>query len=93
MPEPSVPAFVLDIDTDPTAGVIRLRLTDGQGRHVGANQVSLAEHSPALWQGLFDTRAYVQTYAGSIRFTDRPATAAELLERIGLFLGEKVLGR
>jgi hypothetical protein len=32
------------------------------------------------------------TYADSVRFTDRPATAADLFEQIGVFLGEKVLG-
>src|SRR6185436_12873097 len=86
------PAFALDIATDPGAGVVRLRLTDDQGRQLGANQVRLAEHKAALWQGLFDTRAFVRTYADSVRFTDRPATAADLLEQIGVFLGEKVLG-
>lgn len=86
------PVFTLDVGTDPDAGVVRLRLTDEQGRQLGANQVRLAEHSPARWQGLFDTRAFVQTYANSVIFTDRPATAAELLAQIGVFLGEKVLG-
>ena len=90
--EISGPEFALDVGTDPAAGVVRLRLTDEQGRQLGANQVVLAEHSPALWQGLFDTRAYVETYADSVRFTDKPATAADLLEQIGVFLGEKVLG-
>ncbi|HEV7517241.1 MAG TPA: CHAT domain-containing protein, partial [Thermoanaerobaculia bacterium] len=95
MPEPSGRTFVLDVDTDPAAegdGVARLRLSDGEGRHLGAHQVVLAAHGPALWQGLFDTRAYVRTYAGSVRFTTQPATAEDLLEQIGVFLGERVLG-
>ncbi len=65
---------------------------DEQGRQLGANQVRLAEHKAALWQGLFDTRGFVRTYANSVRFTDRPATAAELLAQIGVFLGETVVG-
>jgi tetratricopeptide (TPR) repeat protein len=93
-PEISGPVFALDVDTgiDPDGGVVRLRLTDQQGRQLGANQVLLAEHSSALWQGLFDTGAYVRTYADSMRFTDRPATAADLLAQIGVFLGQKILG-
>ena len=45
-------------------------------------------------QGLFDTRRYVERYEGSMIFDDQaePATAQMLLERLGLFLGEKVLG-
>lgn len=78
--EISGPVFALDVATDPDAGIVRLRLTDEQGRQLGANQVRLADHGAALWQGLFDTRAYIQTYADSVRFTDRPATAANLLE-------------
>jgi len=92
MPERSGRTFVLDVAIDPDTGIARLRLSDGEGRHLGAHQVVLAEHSPALWQGLFDTRAYVRAYAGSVRFTDRPATAEDLLDQIGVFLGETVLG-
>jgi tetratricopeptide (TPR) repeat protein len=90
--EISGPVFALDVGTDPDSDVVRLRLTDEQGRQLGANQVVLSEYGAALWQGLFDTRAYVRTYADSVRFTDRPATAADLLEQIGVFLGETVLG-
>ena len=55
--ESTGPVFTLDVGTDPDAGVVRLRLTDEQGRQLGANQVRLAEHKAALWQRLFDTRA------------------------------------
>ncbi|MEA2559987.1 MAG: hypothetical protein QOH06_1491 [Acidobacteriota bacterium] len=90
MPSPTS-RFVLDVRTDPDSDIVRLHLTDGNN-HLGANQVRLSEHSSALWQGLFDTRSFVDTYADSVRFTDRPATAADLFEQIGVFLGEKVLG-
>ncbi|HWM92600.1 MAG TPA: CHAT domain-containing protein [Thermoanaerobaculia bacterium] len=92
MPTPTS-RFVLDVRTDPESDIVRLRLTDEPGNtHLGANQVRLSEHSSALWQGLFDTRSFVDTYANSVQFTDRPETAADLFERIGVFLGEKVLG-
>jgi hypothetical protein len=90
--EISGPVFALDVSADPGANVVRLRLTDEHGRQLGANQVRLAEHSPALWQGLFDTRAYIRHYANSLRFTDHPESAADLLAWIGVFLGEAVLG-
>jgi len=88
----SGPVFTLDVDADFEADIIHLRLTDEHGRQLGANQVRVAEHSAALWQGLFDTGSYVRTYSNSVRFTDRPATASDLLEQVGVFLGEKVLG-
>lgn len=86
------PAFELAVATDPGAGVIHLRLLDGDGCQVAAHQVRLADHAAALWEGLFDTRAHVERYAGGTRFTDHPATPEELLERLGLFLGREVLG-
>lgn len=92
MPTETGPVFTLNVGTDSDEGVVRLHLTDEHGRQLGANQVRLAEHKPALWQGLFDTREFVRTYANSVRFTDRPATAADLLDQIGTFLGKDILG-
>jgi len=82
---PTGPAFTLEVDTDPAAGVVRLHLTDEAGRQVGANQVKVADHSPSLWHGLFDTRAYIHRYA-------EKGKEADLLAQLGAFLGEKVLG-
>ena len=71
-----------------------LRLLDEHGVQVGAQQVQLPEHSPALWTGLFDTRRYVLLHQGNLLLEGqtRPATAAELLEHLGVFLGTDVLG-
>jgi len=91
MPSPSGPVFHLDVDPDSAAGVVRLRLADEQGRQLGANQVRLADHGAALWQGLFDTRSYVRSYTG-MQVAGRPATATDLLARLGVFLGRSVLG-
>lgn len=84
--------FELEITTDALSGVVRLQLRDSEGRHRGAHQVQLDPASGALWEGLFDTRSHVERYQGGTRFTDRPATAEDLLERLGLFLGGTVLG-
>jgi tetratricopeptide (TPR) repeat protein len=84
--------FELEITTDASSGLVRLQLRDSDGRHRGAHQVRLDAASGALWEGLFDTRAHVERYQGGTRFTDRPATAEDLLDRLGLFLGGTVLG-
>jgi tetratricopeptide (TPR) repeat protein len=86
--------FVLDLETNPQARLASLRLTDQHGRHLGANQVKLADQAPSLLEAAFDTRAHVERYAGNLRLDDsaQPATAEQLLERLGVFLGEKILG-
>jgi hypothetical protein len=86
--------FELQIETDAQQKVARLKLHRADGAHVGSNEIHLPEHSSALWEGLFDTRRYVERYEGAMIFDDQtePATAEVLLERLGLFLGEKVLG-
>ncbi len=88
----TAPAFELHLATDRDGGIARFRLLDAGGRQLAASQVTLADHSPALWEGLFDTRAYVRRYRGSTRFTGRPAGSGELLARLGVFLGCEVLG-
>ncbi|MCP4664193.1 MAG: hypothetical protein GY856_53090 [bacterium] len=85
--------FELDLTTHPDDGLVRFRLRNQDGQHLAAHQVRLVDHGAALWEGLFDTRSHVRRYAGSTRFTERRATAEDLLERIGVFLGEEVLGR
>src|SRR5262245_7986694 len=89
-----MPIFVLDVETDPQALAADLRLTDEHSRQLGAHQVRLADHPPSLWEGLFDTREHVQRYAGALQLDGQtqPATADQLLERLGVFLGERVLG-
>jgi len=86
------PAFELEITTEASSGLVRFQLRDSAGRHRGAHQVRLDPASGALWEGLFDTRAHVERYQGGTRFTDHPATAEDLLERLGVFLGGTVLG-
>jgi tetratricopeptide (TPR) repeat protein len=86
--------FELRIETGTERKVARLKLFRADGSHLGSNEISLPEHSSALWEGLFDTRRYVERYEGTMIFDDQPepATARTLLERLGLFLGDKVLG-
>lgn len=86
--------FNLRIETDTEQKVARLKLSRADGTHLGSNEIRLPEHSSALWEGLFDTRRYVERYEGTMIFDDQtePATARMLLERLGLFLGETVLG-
>jgi len=92
--ENPVSQFELVVETQKQDKVIRFRLNDAHGSHLAGAQVKAAERDLAGWQGVFDTRRYVERYAGSqLRpGQTRPVTAEQLLEEIGLFLGEKVLG-
>ena len=82
------PTFELDLDT--LDGGVELTLRwDGNTR---SHEVRLADHRPALWDGVFDTHAFVGRYAGSTLLTDAPATPEELLRQLGLFVGRDVLG-
>ncbi len=70
-----MPEFELRISTDSKEKTARLKLfrADGHqaGSHVGSNSVRLPEHSAALWEGLFDTRRYVERYTGAMLFEGR----------------------
>lgn len=88
----AAPAFELEITPEAASGLVRFQLRDSDSRHRGSHQVRLDPASGALWEGIFDTRSHVQRYQGGTRFTDRPATAEDLLERLGVFLGGTVLG-
>ena len=86
--------YELAVETEPKERIVRFRLKNEGGKQVGANQVVLGEHSRALWEGLFDTRRYVELYRGRTLEdgTKVGDTAEEILEQLGVFLGEKVLG-
>lgn len=88
----AAPHFELEVLTDAANGVVRFRLRDGDGQQVGSHQVRIGESDAWSWQGLFDTRRHVERYEGGTRYTDHPATAEELLDQLGAFLGGKVLG-
>ncbi|MGA1411214.1 MAG: CHAT domain-containing protein, partial [Prochlorotrichaceae cyanobacterium] len=84
--------YALNVDTDVTTGVIRFRLEDEQGVHLAARQVQLSDLTTATWEGLFDTRQYVQRYAGSVYLGETLATAESLLADLGVKLGRSLLG-
>jgi hypothetical protein len=86
--------FTLRIDPRADEKLAAFTLHDGAGRQVAARQVRLADHSPAEWEGAFDARRYVRHYERALRDEDADTerTAAELLEKIGVFLGSQVLG-
>jgi tetratricopeptide (TPR) repeat protein len=89
-----VSQFDLIVETGERDNVVRFRLHDAHGAHLAGAQVKLSDHSLLDWQGVFDTRNYVERYARHLRRPGRtkPVTDEELLAGIGLFLGEKVLG-
>ena len=82
--------FELHIETAGDSGTVRLRLHDQNGVHLASSQVKLSDHSFALWQGLFDTRAYVDRFSyTALKGADTLAkSAAEILADLGLGLGQ-----
>ncbi len=72
----------------------RLRLLDNNGIQAGSHTVQLSEHSHAMWEGLFDTRGYVERYQKNLMDEKgQSATDDEILNQLGVFLGNTVLGK
>lgn len=86
--------FTLNVETDAAAEIARFKLQDEHGRHLAANEVKLGDHGAAKWEGLFDTRRHVDRYAHDLirEGQDKPETADQMIERLGVFLGREVLG-
>ena len=86
--------FELRVETHPERKAATLRLVDADGVQHGYHQISFPDQGPAFWEGLFDTRRFVRRYTGSLLWDGQtaPATAEALLERLGAFLGQQVLG-
>ena len=76
-----MPTFELEITTD--KGLVRLRLTDDQGKQLVSKQVVVARYPRARWEALFDTRRYVERHAEA---------AEQRLKDIGEFLGQEIMG-
>ncbi|MCP4351866.1 MAG: CHAT domain-containing protein [Desulfobacterales bacterium] len=86
--------YELIIKTEPEERLARLRLLDNNGVQAGSNTVRLSEHSPAMWEGLFDTRRYVERYQKNLMDKEgRTATDDEILRHLGVFLSDTVLGK
>jgi hypothetical protein len=87
--------YELQVQTDAAQKVARFKLFHADGRHLASNEITLPDHSSALWEGLFDTRRYIERYEHAILFEGQtePATADLLLQRLGEFLGDHVLGQ
>ena len=84
--------YRLDIETDSSTREVFLKLYDDSGVELSNSQVRLANLSPSLLQGLFDTRAYVERYSHP-SLTDAGAKSAEkILADLGTSLGLEILG-
>jgi tetratricopeptide (TPR) repeat protein len=86
--------FELNVETDAAQGIVRLKLKDEHGRHLASNEVRLADHQPVMLEGIFDTRRHVVRDARHLRPEGHtePTTADELIDRLGVFVGQHVLG-
>jgi hypothetical protein len=88
--------FVLDVRADHETRAVSLRLSDDREQLLGQNDIRIDEQPAAMWEALFDTGALVsrsEHAARKAKTSDAPgAVAAEILENLGVFLGQKVLG-
>ncbi len=89
-----MPVFELLVETTAGEDSACLRLKDAHGRQLAFNSIRLGDPSVAMWEGLLDTGDYVARYAGNqiLDGASTPATAAQLLDGLGVFLGQHVLG-
>lgn len=88
--------FVLDVRADHETRAVSLRLTDQQGALLGVSEVRLDSQPAAMWEGLLNTAGAVLRAEQAARAaqTGDPehAAAAEIIERVGVFLGRQVIG-
>ena len=82
--------FELRIETDTEQKTARLKLFGADGSHVGSNEIRLPEHSSALWEGLFDTRRFIERYEGGMIFDDQSAATVRMLLGIVTVANEPV---
>ena len=86
--------YELIVETPAEQNYVKLRLLDERGQFKAANEIKLTDHRPSLWEGLFDTRRHVDRYEGNMLWehAKEPETAEQILNRLGVFLGQQVLG-
>jgi len=77
--------FRLTVDDFRPSGYMRLRLADGQGNFLAAQEVPVEERDLIPWHGLFELDRYLRTHSVL-------APEKELLPELGTFLAQKVLG-
>lgn len=93
--------FVLDVRADSETRAVSLRLSVDHDQLLGSNDLRLDEHPTDIWEALFDTAGHIarlerleQQSAQRAQTNDAPsALAAEIIEKIGVFLGQKILGQ
>lgn len=90
--------FVLDVRADSETRAVSLRLADDHDQLLGENNIRLDEHPTDIWEALFDTAGHIARLEQSARRAvatgdAEDALAAEIIEKIGVFLGQKVFGQ
>ena len=86
--------YELIVETRPAQQIVTFRLLNEAGDYKGSHEIAVTEDRAALWEGLFDTRRHVERYERNLRQDGAaaPETAAAILTRLGVFLGQEVLG-
>ena len=87
--------YELTIKTRPAEQAVTLRLRDEHGQQHGFHELTLSDHRPALWEGVFDTRRHVSRYKGSQQWESAaaPETEEQILTRWASSWAPRFLGR
>ena len=86
--------YELFVETQPEQPLVTFRLLNEAGDYKGSHEIAVTPERAADWEGIFDTRRHVERYEEQQQRegADKPETADQILTRLGVFLGQEVLG-
>ena len=86
--------YELYVETQPEQPLVTFRLLNEAGDYKGSHEIAVTPERAADWEGIFDTRRHVERYEEQQlrEGADKPETADQILTRLGVFLGQEVLG-
>ena len=86
--------YELYVETRPEQPIVTFRLLNEAGDYKGSHEIAVTPERAAAWEGIFDTRRHVERYEEQLlrEGASKPEIADQILTRLGVFLGQEVLG-
>ena len=86
--------YELYVETRPEQPLVTFRLLNEAGDYKGSHEIAVTPERAAAWEGIFDTRRHVERYEEQLlrEGASKPEIADQILTRLGVFLGQEVLG-
>ena len=86
--------YELFVETRPEQPLVTFRLRNEAGDYKGIHEIAVTPERAAAWEGIFDTRRHVERYEEQLlrEGASKPEIADQILTRLGVFLGQEVLG-